>query len=156
MRDNWCARGALNTFSISPLEEVFPMGLIKVQTSLFTVELPSFTSNPCKLFVPFCLQVYCAIRIFPSLNGLPCCCCRTQNCAHCRSNHPYSPCALTSYMRIIPKGGSSSVSKLCIYPWAEKGKLQTKLWVLSSKMSSKAEVFAIFLDPGAIQLQTQS
>ena len=55
-----------------------------------------------------------------SLNGLPCCCCRTQNCAHCRSNHPYSPCALTSYMRIIPKGGSSSVSKLCIYPRGQK------------------------------------
>ena len=107
-------------FSISHLEEVFPMGLIKVETSLFTVELPSFTCNPRKLFVSFCLQIYRAIRIFPSLNGLPCCCCRTQNCAHCRSNHPYSPCALTSYMRIIPKGGGSSVSKLCIYPRGQK------------------------------------
>ena len=122
------------------------MGLIKVQTSLFTVELPSFTSNPCKLFVPFCLQVYCAIRIFPSLNGLPCCCCRTQNCAHCRSNHPYSPCALTSYMRIIPKGGSSSVSKLCIYPRAGKRKTSNK--TLNSLKQNVLQSLCPFRGPG--------
>ena len=135
-------------FSISHLEEVFPIWLKKVQTSPFTVELPSFTSNRCKLFVSFCLQVYCAIRkVSEWLTML------LLQDSELRTLS-LQPSIFPLRFDFLYAHNSEGRKQLCfktlhLSARAEKGKLQTKLRVLSSKMSSK--VFALFLDPGAIQ-----